>query len=65
MTVYPNPFRDEIAISINLNEAEILNIAVIDASGRTLFSTGLKADKGGNVLPLQLESLPAGCTSCK
>ncbi|MBN8681132.1 MAG: T9SS type A sorting domain-containing protein [Chitinophagales bacterium] len=60
--IAPNPFANETVLSINLQQAETLNIQITDLSGRTIRSinTGKQYPAGLNLVPLSFESLPNG-----
>ena len=47
LTVYPNPFDDEIRIDFSLNDPEELRFALYNAEGKQLYISGLKKYPAG------------------
>ena len=59
-TIFPNPASTSATISLNLKQAEDLQISLLDISGREVFSTGVRSYAAGeNTVALPLNSLAA------
>lgn len=62
LTVSPNPFDNQLAISINLTENTVLDFQLIDVNGKLLFSWEAQTLGGSQSLTLDLsgDALPGG-----
>jgi hypothetical protein len=61
VTIWPNPFQSSITISITTEKETIIDVNLIDVSGRSLRRTTQSADKGITRITVGgLENLPAG-----
>jgi len=52
LSVYPNPFKDQITVYLNAPASEIVRISIISVSGIELFSTERSVLKGNNTIPI-------------
>ena len=59
-TVFPNPFRDEVNVKIDLIEGKKVFIEVFDMAGRRLFHSEEYCRKGNNQFVLHLPDTPDG-----
>lgn len=61
MKISPNPAKDEINIELNLTEPDNYSIALIDLSGRVVFSEMISEGRTGNISrSFELPELPSG-----
>ena len=61
VNVYPNPAVSTVSMDIILKIPESLQVSLTDASGRQVFTSGLRSYKEGkNTLNIPLQSLAAG-----
>lgn len=58
--VYPNPFNDNIAISINATEAFEGNISITDINGKLILTKQVIANIGSNQINIETTNLPGG-----
>lgn len=61
-TVYPNPFRQNVTLALNLEQTEEVSIGIFDGSGR-LVANGLSQqtlEAGRHQLQYEMQELPAG-----
>jgi hypothetical protein len=59
-TIYPNPARTEIFVSLLADKKQNLRIKVLDASGRIVSEHQKEVQKGTNVFPVNTFGLKAG-----
>jgi hypothetical protein len=59
-SVYPNPARTEIFVSITSGKNENLNLKIIDGSGRIVSEQQRTVEKGNNVFSVNTSKLKAG-----
>ncbi|MBO9682033.1 MAG: T9SS type A sorting domain-containing protein, partial [Flavisolibacter sp.] len=59
-TIYPNPARTEIFVSLTADKKQNLRVKVLDASGRILSEHQKEVQKGTNVFPVNTFGLKAG-----
>lgn len=59
-TIYPNPARTEIFVSLIADKKQNLRVKVLDASGRILSEHQKEVQKGTNVFPVNTFGLKAG-----
>ncbi|GEO03481.1 hypothetical protein AAE02nite_11450 [Adhaeribacter aerolatus] len=57
LVAYPNPSNGTFALSLQANEAALMQLEVRNISGQSVFSTQQQLNKGGNNVPV---ALPAG-----
>lgn len=55
--VYPNPFTDEINVSLNVKPNTLLTFSLINANGKTVFN---KSQKGQNNVRIAMQNQAAG-----
>ena len=60
ISVYPNPAKDFLNVSLNANTNQALSISIQDISGKVVFSEKYKAAAGNNQYPLNISSLAKG-----
>jgi hypothetical protein len=60
VTVFPNPFKDQVQVQINIKSAGQLRINLIDQSGRTIREYGFIKGAGTQLETLPLQDLPIG-----
>ena len=66
VTVYPNPFEDEIMIALNSARNESVSIQIFDITGKAVFTAKQTVHTGENMLSFHLASnLTTGIYSCK
>ena len=59
--IYPNPFNEQINVSIDADKNEELRYQLIDLTGKTVCENSQKLTKGNNVIQINLnEQYPAG-----
>ena len=60
LTIYPNPFNENVNMNITLATQQELSIDVIDVSGREISNTIQTLQKGENTISLPLKDLTSG-----
>ncbi len=61
VTVYPNPFRDELKVAVNLPAASEVSLELRDLTGKTVYFQTQKLAAGANLVPVTPEAgQPAG-----
>lgn len=60
VNLFPNPAADEINYQFELQQPSYLNIEVTDILGRPVYTKFLNAEKGNQLLKLDLSALPKG-----
>lgn len=60
IAVYPNPTRDVLRVDVNATEASTTLVQVSDLMGRVVLSQSVAVNRGANLLPLNVASLPSG-----
>ncbi len=60
IAVYPNPTRDVLRVDVNATEASTTLVQVSDLMGRVVLSQSVTVNKGANLLPFNVSSLPSG-----
>jgi len=60
LTIYPNPARTEIFISLTTDKRNKLHVKILDASGKTLYDQQKEIQKGNNIFPVTTSRLKAG-----
>ena len=59
--IYPNPFNEQISVSIEAGKNEELRYQLIDITGKTVCESNQKLTKGNNMIRINLpEQYPAG-----
>jgi hypothetical protein len=58
--VYPNPANDVVRVDYTATDAATTVIQVTDLTGRVIISQNVAINKGANLLPLNIASLPSG-----
>jgi subtilisin family serine protease len=59
--VTPNPFSNQLAISVSLPEAQFVDLSLMDVAGRVVFHTRQQFSQGNNIpYSVSLPGLPAG-----
>jgi len=59
-TIYPNPARTEVFVSLMTDKTQSLRLKVLDASGRVISEQRKEVQKGANVFPVNISNLKAG-----
>ena len=59
-SLYPNPARDQVSLSLEADRSATIEVMVIDPAGRCVMSMTDALRQGKHTLPLDLESLRAG-----
>jgi len=61
VNVYPNPFSNEVNLTLNAEIAKDATVTLTDLTGKTVLTKQIKVEKGSNQFKLETESsLPAG-----
>lgn len=61
VSVYPNPFNQNLTLNIDAQSDEALSISIVDLAGRTVFEHAAELNQGNNQLTLnKLEVLRSG-----
>jgi hypothetical protein len=60
LKLYPNPVADIVNISFAANESQLLNISIMDFTGRIFNSDEYTVNEGGNLLTFSVKNLAAG-----
>lgn len=60
LSLYPNPASDQVAVSVKLNQADNVNISILDLSGRLVKSSNVSMNKGMNICPFNVKDVPNG-----
>ena len=60
LTVFPNPFRDQVQVQINSTGAGQVTITLVDRSGRVLKQYGFTKPSGTLIKTLSVQDLPIG-----
>jgi uncharacterized repeat protein (TIGR01451 family) len=61
VTIYPNPVKQDMQVTINSNEAEVATLSVYSSGGELIWSTNEKLQKGSNtILISETQSWPNG-----
>jgi hypothetical protein len=61
VNVYPNPFSNEVNLTLNAETAKDATVTLTDLTGKTVLTKQIKVEKGANQLKLETESnLPSG-----
>jgi fibronectin type 3 domain-containing protein len=60
LTLYPNPARSQANIRFTSTEAGVVEVKLLDLSGRQIYQSSVLTAKGNNESTLSLEGLPAG-----
>jgi len=55
---YPNPARKVLNVQCLIAESQQISIALVDLSGKTLYSAKKSLNKGVNVIKINVEALP-------
>lgn len=59
-TIFPNPVSDEANLIYTNTGSGNINYSVISINGQTIFSSGIKAAPGSNLLTIDVRTLPQG-----
>jgi len=59
-SMYPNPANDRLTLSFHTPNNGMVNIEIIDLSGRLVARYDQYLNKGNHNIPLNIKSLPAG-----
>ena len=60
IAVYPNPTRDVLRVDVNAADASTTLVQITDLMGRVVLSQSVTVNKGANLLPLNVATLPSG-----
>ncbi|MFT6028100.1 MAG: hypothetical protein ACI8P5_002382, partial [Bacteroidia bacterium] len=58
--VYPNPVANQASIKLNLDAALMINVSVVDLTGRTISSQTISAAGGENTINVSADELKNG-----
>jgi len=58
LEVFPNPFADQINLSFELGEAQLLDLRIYDTNGQLVFTQTKKCPAGGNFWQIMGNKLP-------
>lgn len=60
ITIFPNPVRNKLTISINADKASDGQLIITDVSGKAVYSKAVKLSDGNTIVPVELNSISAG-----
>lgn len=60
ITVFPNPVRDKLTVSINADKASDGHLIITDISGKAVYSKSVKLIDGNTIVPVELSAMSAG-----
>lgn len=60
ITIFPNPVRDKLTISINADKVSEGQLIITDVSGKAVYSKAVRILDGNTIVPLELNSIAAG-----
>ena len=60
VSVYPNPVKDVLTVSISADKAGKGNMMITDVNGKVVYSKTISVSQGNNNLPVNLDNLSAG-----
>ena len=60
ITVFPNPVRDKLTISINADKAIDGQLIITDVSGKFVYSKAVRLSDGNTIVSVELNSVSAG-----
>lgn len=60
LTIYPNPADNFLNISYSVPESENFKVFILDITGRAVYSSTRRLEKGQNNLSLNIKNLPEG-----
>ena len=60
VSVFPNPAKDLLNVAISSEQAQEVTVTLVNASGVQLFETRVNIGMNGQVVPVDVSSLPAG-----
>jgi hypothetical protein len=60
LMVYPNPAKDVTTVTIDASEAGIMQVSLVDASGREVMTKKLSVERGSNQKSISLSGIAAG-----
>jgi len=60
ITVFPNPVRDKLTISINADKASDGQLIITDMSGKAVYNRAVKLLDGNTIVPVELNAISAG-----
>ncbi|MEM7549484.1 MAG: T9SS type A sorting domain-containing protein [Bacteroidota bacterium] len=63
LVVYPNPAGSDFNVSFNMERKGILNISIIDLSGKEVFQKTQEYELGSHLLEIKLEGIKSGLYS--
>ncbi len=58
--LYPNPAQGATQLTLNLPEAQTIDVLIVDALGRTVMARSVEGQRGSQTLPLDLSGLATG-----
>ena len=60
VSLYPNPVKDRLSVSIDADVSSDGHLSITDVSGKTVYTRSLKIQKGNTILPINLKSISRG-----
>lgn len=60
MELFPNPAQDVLNIQFSSSNSELMNVGVLDASGRVLKEFGIHAQSGNNLVMIDVNDFASG-----
>jgi len=60
ISAYPNPAKDHLNVVLNLNQAESLELSLVNTAGKVVLARTLKGEKSLKEYRLNLSAVPAG-----
>jgi autotransporter-associated beta strand protein len=60
IAVYPNPTHDVLRVDVTVTDAATTLVQISDLMGRVVLSQSVSVNKGANLLPFNVASLPSG-----
>ena len=60
ITIFPNPVRDKLTISINADKVSDGQLIITDVSGKAVYSKAVRLLDGNTIVPVELNSISAG-----
>lgn len=60
ITVYPNPVRERLILSVNADKATSGQVVILDLSGKIVYSGKIKIPQGNTMVPVAADAIASG-----
>lgn len=60
LRIYPNPVSDNMSVSFNLQESQVVNCKIMDATGKVVLAESFDASLGDNLHTMNVSNLASG-----